>query len=112
MVSTLDLMQEHQLETGLSGKLLEEEIAFLYTGIRLRPIYGSLNLNKTVFDNICSSVVKHYIDEDYSLDCIINALYNYINKCKTYPPESLLCDNIEIFLKEYCKAIEDFTKRK
>lgn len=112
MVAVLDLLQEHQLETGLQGELLEEEIAFLYVGIRLKDMYTKLKLDKPIFNDICRLLVKHYTDENYTLDCMINALYNYTNKHKSYPPERLLNDNIEIFLKDYCVALEDFTKRK
>lgn len=112
MVSTLDLMQEHQLETGLQGKLLEEEIAFLYTGIRLKPLITPYRITKADFDELCSAIVKQHIDNNYSLDCIINSIYNYVNTHKFYPPINRFDDDIEIFLKKYCVAIEDFTKRK
>ena len=112
MVSTLDLMQEHQLETGLQGKLLEEEVAFLYTGIRLKPLITPYRISKSDFDELCSEIVKQNITNNYSLDCIINSIYNYCNVHKFCPPIHRISDDIEIFLKKYCIAIEDFTKRK
>ena len=111
MISTIDLMAEHQLESGLVGDFLEEEIAYLYTGIRLKPIYTTLNMKKNAFDDLCNTIVQHFVNNDYSLDCIINAVYNYINENETYPANRLLNDNIEMFLQKYCKSIEDFTKR-
>lgn len=112
MVSTIDLMAEHQVESGLVGALLDEEIAYLYTGIRLKPIYGKLKITKSEFDTLCIDIVNQYLNNDYSLDCMINAVYNYINKENDYPASVTLNDGIESFLLNYCKSIEDFTKRK
>lgn len=112
MVSTIDLMAEHQAETGLSGELFEEEVAFLYVGMRLKPILSAIKITHPEFDYLCDDIVQAYVEDDYTLDCLINAVYNYINKNKTYPPCNCFNDGIEIFLKEYCKAIEDFTKKK
>lgn len=111
MVSTTDLMAEHQVETGLTGQLLEEEVAFLYTGIRLKAILPKINSNNKEFDNLCNAIVEQFTNNDYSLDCMINAVYNYINTHKFSPPISCINDDIEIFLNKYCIAIQHFTKR-
>lgn len=112
MVSTLDLMQEHQVETGLQGDFLDEEIKFLYTGMRLKPIYSKLKMNKKEFNSLCNVIMEAHTDCDYSLDCMINAVYNYVNKNGSYPPFGCFNDDIEMFLENYCVSIEDFVKGK
>ena len=110
MVSVTELLAEHQTETGLSGDLLKEEIAFLYTGIRLKNVFYLPK--KKGFNDLCNTIVNHFIKDNYSLDCMINAVYNYYKKYNDYPPTQLINDNIEIFLNTYCVALEHFTKAK
>lgn len=80
---------------------ITEYIITLYAGIRLKPLIGILGITETQINHLTNLVTDLYFDYDLTIDIVVNAIYNYINKNKKCPPEQLLIDGIEIFLKEY-----------
>lgn len=79
----------------------EEYIIKYYLVIRLNPLLNTAGINRNKLNNIIDFFTDNYLDYNYSLDIMVNALYNYINKKKTCPSNKSLSDDIETFLKDY-----------
>lgn len=83
---------------------LEEYIVTYYTAMRLKPLMELDNINENYINNIADHLIDNYFIYGYSLDLMINAIYNYANKNKRCPSNKLLTDDIEILLKEYANG--------
>lgn len=102
MVKALTLLDEYKRnELFDNNDELEENIIYLYMAIRLKPLLNHKSITTKVIDDIANYLADAYFDYEYSLDLMINAVYNFINQNKTYPSPNLLSDNIETFLQEY-----------
>lgn len=82
---------------------IEEMIVKAYAGWRLKPLIGHLDISEKRYNNIVELIIEKYLEEDYSLDLIINAVYNYINSNKHSPSDRLLTDDIEALLQDYAE---------
>lgn len=82
--------------------LLMEYIAKAYLGMRLQPILDKRKIDKKSFNYICEIFAEYFLEENISLDILINSLYNYINANHKCPSEHSLAD-IQAFIEDYAE---------
>lgn len=80
--------------------LLAEFIAKAYLGMRLNPLLEKRKMDKKTFNSTCELFTEYFLEENISLDILINCLYNYINTNHKCPSEKYLSD-IQAFLEDY-----------
>ena len=80
--------------------LLAEFIAKAYLGMRLNPLLEKRKMDKKTFNSTCELFTEYFLEENISLDILINCLYNYINTNHKCPSEQYLSD-IQAFLEDY-----------
>ncbi len=104
MIKALSLLKEYKANidgSEISDELIEEEIVYLYLGMRLEPLVKNEIIEENRVNELANIIADKYFDYAISLDTLINAVYNYINKNNLCPPDQFIDDNIETFLKEY-----------
>ena len=82
--------------------LLKMFAAKVYVGVRLKPLLDKNKVDAEQFDNICDLFTECFIEQNISLDILINCLYNYINRYHKCPSDKRLSD-IQAFLEDYSK---------
>lgn len=102
-MTTTDTLENFikQINFTKSEECLEEYIANLYLGIRLKPCLNKNYMTKTTFNQTCDILYNLWIQENCSLDIMINAVYNYINEYKKAPPLDLLLNDPRAFLEDF-----------
>ena len=96
-----DILQDITIAMNIDEEQAEEYVIKGYIEIRLNPLEGVVGISKDKLRDITDLLYNNFIDYDYTIDKMVNAIYNYINKVKYCPSKSLLTDNIEILLKNY-----------
>lgn len=100
MINALNELQDFQIINSLDDEETEEMVAYLYLAIRLKPLLKNKTFKEQDIDTICAALAKHYLNNNVSLDLMINAVYNYINTTKKCPSVIQLNDDIEVFLED------------
>lgn len=101
MIKALDLLQDFAALTNQEIAETEEDIIYLYLAFRLNPLVGKYDCSENRINNICEIFAQHYLEQDISLDLMINSLYNYINTNKHGPADALL-EDIFALLEDWC----------
>lgn len=107
MVKASDELDNYIVMNSYDEDEAEEMALYLYCAVRLKPLIGHAGINVNRADNIASFLVNNYLQDDLSLDLMINAVYNYINSTRTCPSDTLLSDNIETLLEDYALVEEE-----
>ena len=74
----------------------------LYVGIRLNKIMDKADVSIYTYNMICDTLHNAYVKDNYSLDKMIDAVYNYINY-NTVAPTFFILKDIQAFLEDYCE---------
>ena len=99
--TTIDLLEEfNELFNLKTDEQSEKVIARLYLGMRLKKIIGKYSIQKHTCNFICKTLFEYYEKENYSLDKMIDAVYNFININYNAPTAHVLSDIIG-FLEDY-----------
>ena len=101
MENTLDALNELAIILNVDPDDVEPYIITGYLALRLNPLLNVQGITKKQIDKLIDTFSTMYFIEDYTLDILINAVYNYINATGKCPPNELFDDNIETLLKEY-----------
>lgn len=104
MINATEVTNDLAIILSLDEETAQEYIIKGYIGTRLLPLKGTAGINETRIDNLSNIIYDAYITENYGIDIIINAIYNYINLTNYCPPNTLLSDDIETFLKMYAET--------
>lgn len=100
-INALDVVNEFAIMLNIDEDEAEGYIIKGYIGIRLTPLKSVPGISKDKINDIADFLYVLYTDYEYSLDTMINAVYNYINTTGTYPSDKLLTDDIETLLDNY-----------
>ena len=100
-MKALDILDDLNIMLSLDDDKTQEYIIKCYIGTRLLPLEGVAGISKNRINNIADFIYSLYTDKEYSIDIIVNAIFNYINATKCCPSDKLLTDDIEILLDDY-----------
>lgn len=100
---TTNTLQDIAIAMNLDEDTTQEYIIKGYITIRLLPLEGVVGISKDKINRITDFLYTHFIDNEYTIDKMVNAIYNYINIVKYCPSDTLLTDNIEILLEDYAE---------
>lgn len=106
MIKAMDVLKDltrNYASTEDDVNEIEEYVIKAYLAIRMHPLIGIAEISENRINNIAEFFADLYFDYQYSLDILVNALYNYINTNKHCPSDKLLTDDIEILLEQYAK---------
>jgi hypothetical protein len=101
MKNETDILNELAIVLNIDPDDVEPYIIIGYLALRLNPLLNVQGITKEQINELIDAFSTMYFTEDYTLDILINAVYNYINATGKCPPNELFDDNIETFLKEY-----------
>ena len=96
---------------ALKGKTLypaHYKIAAPYIYMRLKDVFNEYNIDDTTTDEVCELIYRHYSEEEYSIDLIINAIVNFTNCYDKFPEKSLINKDIEVLLEDFLEIHETF----
>ena len=103
-IKNSDIFEEFAITCNSKADIvLEEFIIKLYTAYRLFPIANKYDISENRYDNICELIITQYLENDISLDFLINAVYNYININKHSPSDKLLSEDVSALLEDYAE---------
>lgn len=100
-MKAMETLEDLAIVLNVDNEVAEEYVIKCYLALRLKPLIGVAGINVNRANNIADFFAHHYEYDEYSLDLLINALYNYINATKHCPSDKLLTDDIETLLDEY-----------
>ena len=103
MSNAMNLIKDLPIILNIDRDELEPLIIKGYLAIRLEPLLGIPGATETKLNAIANIFSNLYFKKGYTLDFLINAVYNYINKTNKCPPNHILNDDINAFLKEYAQ---------
>ena len=96
-----NLLEEFKSLLGITDdKKAHKVITRLYIEDRMQPVVIKYNINNTKLTTMCDLIHKAYMSEDYSLDKIIDAIYNYYNQNHKSPTKAYL-EDITALLEDY-----------
>lgn len=101
MQNALNLLDDLAIVLNIDVDDLEPYIIKSYIALRLKPLLGIKYMTESKLNYLANIFSTMYFMEDYTLDFLINSVYNYINATGKCPANNLLNDDIETFLKEY-----------
>ncbi len=101
MIKATNVLENLSIVLNIDEDLIEEYVIKAYLAIRMKPLIGTAGITENRINNIADFLADHYFDHQYSLDVLVNAIYNYINANKHCPSDKLLTDDIEILLDQY-----------
>ena len=90
---------------NVSDEKMHKVITRLYLEDRLQPAIKKYKINKRDYNVMCETLHKHYLEEDYSIDKMLDAVYNYINAHRTIPNKQYL-DDILALLEDYSEDLQ------
>lgn len=96
----INATDEDEDEEDNDELLLKMFAAKVYVGVRLKPLLDKDKLNAEQFDSICDLFTECFLEQNISLDILINCLYNFINRYHKCPSDKRLSD-IQAFLEDY-----------
>lgn len=100
-MKALESLDDLTIMTCMEEDLVEEYVIKCYLAIRMKPLVGIAGANVNRVNNMAEFLFQNYKQNEYSIDLMVNAVYNYINEHKHCPTDKLLSDDIEILLDEY-----------
>lgn len=100
-MKALDILNDLSLMLSYDEEKTQECIVKGYIAIRLSPLEGVVGISENRINNMADFLYTLYSKHEYSIDIVINAIYNYINFTKCCPSDKLLTDDIEILLDDY-----------
>lgn len=103
MIEALDELQDFQIVNSYDELETAEMVTYLYLAMRIKPLVEKNKISKYEANTICKTLADNFIEEDISLDLMINAVYNYINKTNMCPTIYQLNEALETFLEDYCE---------
>jgi hypothetical protein len=101
MTNPLNLTDDLAIALNIDNDEVEKYIIKAYTVSRLKPLLGTHGATEQKLNALTNIFYGLYTIKDYTLDILINSVYNYINATNRCPPNNLFTDNIETFLEEY-----------
>lgn len=96
-----NLLEEFKELLGITeDNKVHKLITRLYVEIRLKPLTNKYNINSKTFNELSDTIHKNYLTKDYSIDKMVDSVYNYVNQNKKMPTEAYIKD-IEALLEDY-----------
>ena len=86
---------------NIDTDIAQEYILKGYIAMRLQPLEGVAGISKNRINNVTDFLYTHHIDNEYTIDTMVNAIFNYINATGCCPSDKLLTDDIETLLDDY-----------
>jgi hypothetical protein len=105
MTTALNLLTELPIILNIDDDMLEEYVVKCYLALRLRPLLGITGATEQKINAVSNIFTQLYLKKDYTLDFLINAVYNYTNKHKKMPRNDVLNTDIDTFLKDYAEQL-------
>lgn len=102
-MKALEIINDLAIVMNLNEDDTQEYIIKGYLALRLLPLKGIVGISENRINNIADFLYELHINHEYSLDIMINAIYNYINATKCCPSDKLLTDDIETLLEDYAE---------
>ena len=84
------------------------QIAATYIYMRLKNVFDEYNIDTTTTDEVCELIYRHYSEENYSIDHIINAIVNFTNCYDKFPEKSLINKDVDVLLEDFLEVYETF----
>jgi hypothetical protein len=75
--------------------------------MRLKNVFDEYNIDSMTTDEVCELIYRHYSEENYSIDQIINAIVNFTNCYDKFPEKSLLNKDIDVLLEDFLETYYD-----
>lgn len=102
MNNAMNLLDDLAICLNIDAEDVEPFVIKCYIALRLQPLLDTVpGATKTKLNALANIIATYYFMEDYSIDNLINSVYNYINITNKCPTNNLLNDDIETFLQEY-----------
>lgn len=101
MKINLPILEDLAIALNIDSDDVEAHVIDYYLALRLQPLITSAGIPARKINKLIDDFAAMYFIDNYSLDILINAVYNYINTTNELPPDNLLNDNIETFLETY-----------
>lgn len=80
------------------------QIVATYVYMRLKNVFDEYHIDSTTTDEVCELIYRHYSEENYSIDQIINAIVNFTNCYDKFPEKSLLNKDIDVLLEDFLET--------
>ena len=101
MTNALNLLEDLPIILNIDEENVQEYIVKAYLALRLKPLSGIKGATDQKLNALANIFYNLYLKKNYTLDTLINTVYNYINATDKCPPNHFFTNDIETFLETY-----------